>query len=204
MMSAKPAASASWFFRFRISSLLALVLFMGVSFAALRSASRVWADALFAVTLLALTSAILLTAHRRGRTRAFWLGFTLFGSIYLAASLIPPLESRLLSHKLLAETAPHPRWDDVVLDWIPNTTVSQTVLGTVPSPSSRWADVALSEIVVTDGRSTSPPANYIKRIVGWSNSEATEAFNRIGHSLFTLILALIGGQLSRFLAGRRP
>ena len=39
--------------------------------------------------------------HGRGATRAFWLGLTLFGGVYLAISMVPSIESRLPTTKVL-------------------------------------------------------------------------------------------------------
>jgi hypothetical protein len=49
-----------------------------------------------------LSTSILLAIHRTGTGRAFWLGFTLFGWTYLGLSLVPSIESRLLTTKALA------------------------------------------------------------------------------------------------------
>ena len=45
---------------------------------------------------------ILLAVHRTEKRRAFWLGFALFGAAYLGLSLVPPIESRLITTKALA------------------------------------------------------------------------------------------------------
>src|SRR5438552_827548 len=89
-------------FRFSIAGLLLVTLFVAVAVAALRAADDAWDHGVFALTLLVLLTAILLTIHRSGRKRAYWLGFALFGWVYLVASLIPPIESRLPTTKGLA------------------------------------------------------------------------------------------------------
>src|SRR5262249_54254090 len=81
--------------RFTIANLLVVVLSVAVAVAALRAAEAAWDSGTFALTLLALLSSTLLAVHRTGRSRAFWLGFALFGWASLIASLIPPVESRL-------------------------------------------------------------------------------------------------------------
>src|SRR3954469_1750576 len=84
-------------FRFTIASLLGLVCFVAVAFAALRRADGLWDSALFTLTLGILLASVLLAVHRTDRRRAYWLGFALFGWTYLGASLIPPVEARLLT-----------------------------------------------------------------------------------------------------------
>jgi hypothetical protein len=61
--------------RFSIASLLALILVLGVGFAALRESSDLWDSGLFTVTLGILLISILLAVHRTESRQAFWLGF---------------------------------------------------------------------------------------------------------------------------------
>jgi hypothetical protein len=82
--------------RFSIASLLMLVLFVAVAIGALREATDIWDSAVFSLTLGLLLVAVLLAVHRTDRIRAFWVGFALFGSVYLAVSLVPQVKSRLL------------------------------------------------------------------------------------------------------------
>jgi len=93
--------------RFTIGSLLAVVLFVAIGFAALRESSDLWESGLFSLTLGVLLISILLAVHRHESERAFWLGFALFGSVYLGLSLVPPFESRLCrtSRSLQTSTA---------------------------------------------------------------------------------------------------
>src|SRR4051794_10165401 len=88
-------------FRFSIASLLVVVLFVAVGFAALRESNDLWDSGLFTMTLTGLLVSVLLAVHRTEFERAFWLGFALFGSTYLALSLVPSIEHRLLTTKAL-------------------------------------------------------------------------------------------------------
>ena len=88
--------------RFTIASLLVVVLFVAVGFAALRESNDLWDSGVFTLTLAALLISILLAVHRTESRRAFWIGFALFGWIYLGLSLVPSIESRLLTTKALA------------------------------------------------------------------------------------------------------
>jgi hypothetical protein len=87
--------------RFHIGTLVILVLFLGVGFAALRESNEIWDSSIFSSTLVMLSISILVAVHRTEKRRAFWLGFTLFGWIYLGLSLIPSIESRLITTKAL-------------------------------------------------------------------------------------------------------
>ena len=88
--------------RFNIASLLGVILVLGVGFAALRESNDLWESGVFTLTLAALLISILLAVHRTESRRAFWIGFALFGWIYLGLSLVPSIESRLITTKALA------------------------------------------------------------------------------------------------------
>ena len=88
--------------RFNIASLLVVVLVLGVGFAGLRESNEPWESGLFTLTLAVLLISILLAIHRTESRRAFRLGFALSGTTYLALSLVPPIESRLVTTKALA------------------------------------------------------------------------------------------------------
>ena len=89
-------------FRFTIASLLVVVLFVALGFAALRESSDLWESGDFTLTLAALLISILFAVHHIESRRAFWIGFTLFGWIYLGLSLVPSIESRLITTKAFA------------------------------------------------------------------------------------------------------
>ena len=89
-------------FRFHLGTLVILVLLLGVGFAALRESNETWDSSIFSLTLGMLSVSILLAIHRTERRREFWLGFALFGSAYLGLSLVPSIESRLITTKALA------------------------------------------------------------------------------------------------------
>ena len=89
-------------FRFRIGTLLILIVVLGVGFAALRESNDIWDSGVFTLVLGALLVSILLAIHRNESRRAFWLGFALFGAAYLVMSLVQPIGSRLITTKMLA------------------------------------------------------------------------------------------------------
>src|SRR4051812_14732388 len=88
--------------RFTIASLLVVVVVFAVGFTAMRESNEIWDSSLFSLTLGVLLISVLLAVHRTEARRSFWLGFATFGWIYLVLSLIPSIESRLLTTKGLA------------------------------------------------------------------------------------------------------
>jgi hypothetical protein len=171
--------------RFSIASLLVLVLVLALGFAALRESNEIWDGGIFTLALVILLTSVLLAVHRTEERRAFWLGFALFGAVYLGLSLVPPIGSRLITTRALAYI------DSKVPGRPQNFFKVQTVAF---SPDGRRiATSSLNEARlwdVTTGR----------LLGGWAGT--TENFVRIGHSLFALIVAFLGGQLSRHLCAR--
>ena len=183
-------------FRFHLGTLVILVLVLGVGFAALRESNEIWDSITFSVTLGVLLTSILLAIHRTEKRRAFWLGFALFGWAYLGLSLVPSIESRLITTKALAF-------------------VDSKVPRSIPAGFA-YADFdndgKMDLYVVNNSQ---PNALYLSKgngtfqdvtaTIGLNSAGlsltgsigTTENFVRIGHSLLALIAALVGGYLSR-------
>jgi hypothetical protein len=186
-------------FRFNIASLLVIVLLLAVGFAALRDSNEIWDSGLFSLTLGVLLISILLAVTRAESRRAFWIGFALFGWVYLGLSLVPSIESRLATTKALA-----------YLDSkVPGRTQSFFTIrltGTGPgTPGNQVQAVAFSpqgNQLATSSLGTVRlwDATTGRLLGGWAGT--TENFVRIGHSLSALIVAFLGGQISRHLCAR--
>ena len=89
-------------FRFHLGTLVILVLVLGAGLAALRESNEIWDSGIFTLVLSVLLVSVLLAVHRTEKRRAYWLGFALFGAAYLGLSLVPPIETRLITTKALA------------------------------------------------------------------------------------------------------
>jgi len=178
--------------RFNIASLLVVILVLGVGFAALRESNDPWDSGLFTFTLAVLLISVLLAVHRNNARRAFWIGFALVGWIYLGLSLVPSIESRLITTKALA-----------YLDSkLPGRSTAFTIYTTINSGTG--SNHVRSVVFGVDGRqlaTTHQRQGKIwdvttgKLLAGWGGT--TENFVRIGHSLFALIVGWFGGLLSR-------
>ena len=70
-------------FSFSMRHLLVGVLLVALSLAALQSDSAAVAGLVFTISLALLSLAIVGVASRRGRARVFWLGFAVFGWVYV-------------------------------------------------------------------------------------------------------------------------
>lgn len=182
--------------RFKIRSLLGVVVFVAIAIAALRAADDHWDSGTLGLILLILLMAILLAVHRTDRRRAYWLGFALFGWAYLIVTLVPQIGPRLPTTMGLA----------FIDSKIPGreTTISAVVASTSaynPVQAGGYTPQVYTpnqnNVWVWDARTG-------KLIAG--SGGTTENFIRIGHSILALVLAFIGGHLSRHLyeTGERP
>jgi hypothetical protein len=190
-------------FRFSIGSLLILVLVLGVGFAALRESTDLWDNGLFSLTLGVLLITVLLAIHRTESRRAFWMGFALFGSAFLALSLVPTIESRLLTTKALTYL------DSKVPGRSSGVFMIELVGTGSGSPSNQAQSIALTAngnqlAISSPGQLRLRNAGTGRLLGNWSGT--TENFIRIGHSLFALLVGWSGGLLSRRLwrASRLP
>jgi hypothetical protein len=179
--------------RFNIASLLGVILFCGVGFAALKESSDLWESGLFTLTIGVLLVSILLAVHRSEAKRAFWIGFALLGWGYLALSLVPSIESRLVTSKGLA-------YLDSKVPGRPSQVWTVVVTGT----GSRGPGNQVQNTAFTFDRAkvTNSSSGVVTlwdaptgRLLSWGGT--TENFVRIGHSLFALLAAWLGGLLSR-------
>jgi hypothetical protein len=194
--------------RFNISRLLLVVLVVAVGFAALREANKIWDSTVFTFTVGVLLISILLAAHRSEKRWAFWLGFALFGSTYLGLSLVPSIESRMGTTKPLAGlhakmSAWTPAGAGVAFGDLDNDGDIDIFVANSSQPSfvyrnngnGKFVDVSATSglSVVVDGAAN---GRFFVKSLG-ASSGTTENFVRIGHSLFALVAAFVGGLISR-------
>jgi hypothetical protein len=181
-------------FRFKIANLLVVVLFFAVGFAALRESNEIWDSGLFSLTLGVLLISILLGVHRVEARRAFWFGFALFGLSYLGLSVVPSLESRLITTKALA-------YLDSKMPGRSLGTFTFRVSATGSgAPSNQIQNVTFTAdgtqlTTSSQGQVKIWDAATGRLLGGWSGT--TENFVRIGHSLIALLASWLGGLLSR-------
>ncbi len=174
--------------RFNIASLLGVVLVLGIGFAALRESSDLWESSIFSITLVVLLISIMFAIHRTETRRAFWIGFAVFGWIYLALTLVPSIESRLITTEGLAYL------DSGVQDAFSNNIqAGGTLSGSLKEHTIR---APFQGIILKSRKQDGSLTSYYSALFG-GGSGKTGNFVGIGHSLFTLLMGLLGAQLSR-------
>jgi len=206
-------------FQFSVRGLLAAVTLAGVGIAALVNASG-WLEALaWGVVLLALSCALLLVVYRRDEQRAFWLGFLVFGGIYLLLLLYSftadwknnPLTANPLHYNSLATTkvmtllydlaVPASRRQEhvAVADSGDYTGIARDSQG--QPMMAGFSDEVYSLVftpdggtVLTSGNKMAPNPSYIP----------LGKFISIGHTLWLLLIAAVGGKVCRVIHRTRP
>jgi hypothetical protein len=76
--------------RFTLAQLMAIVLYVGFGFAALRNADEFWASATSTLAIVSISAALVGAIVRKGRSRTTWTGFAVFAWTYLLVGLLPP------------------------------------------------------------------------------------------------------------------
>jgi hypothetical protein len=183
--------------RFTLAQLMAIVLFIGFGFAALRSASVLWASAVFTLTVAVLSVAVLGAMARRGRARMTWAGFALLGWVYFGTTFGPWADGNGV------KAPPYvTRW---VLDyttawlWDPNRLDTRVRIDTgVPgevlfSPFPTWG--------IGGGMSGGMGSRGIAAAGPGPPRDAFH-FRRIGHCLAAILFGLAGAVSGRLLAPR--
>jgi hypothetical protein len=191
--------------RFSIRQLLIGTGFIAVGCVALRSASANWVAAMLGLTIVMLAAAVLCAVFRGRAERAFWIGFAVFGWLYVVVLMygwsIAPNQSQGVRNPLLPDRLATTR----IAAWL----------------HERLFPVTTHEIPggVAEEDPFAPPANFTPppggSIAGYSygatstsvyvrqGPESAEFIN-VAHALWTLVLALCGGWLARWLYLSRP
>lgn len=76
--------------RFTIGGMLGLVVLFGISFAAFRSPSPLWANVMYTAAVAAMMTAAVNSVFARGSRRRFWGGFAICGGAYFVMCFVPP------------------------------------------------------------------------------------------------------------------
>jgi hypothetical protein len=179
-------------FRFSIGSMMALIVVLGVAFAALHFPTPLWANIWFSSALAAVTFAIPAAVYNRGEQRAFWVGFATFGWVYFIAAMGPWFHEQtgfqLVTTTILDLMAPYL----VQKDYLLHTYIGQfnpPSAPTTPTPWQLWnlPDFSIGRVWRT----------------GYVTLQSPSLYFRVGHGVFCVIVALLGGEAVRFLAVMR-
>jgi hypothetical protein len=99
---------------FTLAQLMAVVLFVGFGFAALRNADAFWASATLTLAIVSISVALVGAIVRKGRSRTAWIGFAVFGCTYLLVGLLSRRDISLPRGFLGQEQIPDPH---LLIEW---------------------------------------------------------------------------------------
>jgi len=165
--------------RFSLKWMLGAVALVGFGCVALYNANEAWAMAAHALTIVVLLVAILGSIYLR--PRAFYLGMCIFGWGYLILTYVPPMRD---SARPLAAT-------DALLDVIHRRMQYDIVVDNpFANPDDPFGGYALT-FGNPPGTVATPNEIPVDAFVFQMPIE--KHFQTVGHSLFALVFAIIGG-----------
>jgi hypothetical protein len=176
--------------RFTIAGLMGLVVVVAVGVAALRFASDLWADILLVLTLGTLGAAVLAFHERTGAKRSWWRGFALFGWGYVALALGP------WASESIAPRLPTTMGLDALYARMHPTDEGGQARGDVTYVlSKRLAAFNASTGAAVAWSAT--PHTTARTFALWMANATPEFFRRVGHCLWALLVACVGGVVGR-------
>jgi hypothetical protein len=204
-------------FQFSIRQLLVAVAFVAIGAAALRNANSYWMSAVWAFVPLLLAVAILLAIFRRGQSQAFWIGFGLFGWLYFALVLVAywPTSANVGRYDPLAS---YQLATTKLIDWAYTKIIPEPQRQSqIPNPAAQGGGAGgmTGGMMGMGGASGMPMSGFggmgsMGSGMGGTNPfafpmianpdyiDATD-FQQIGHGLWVVALAAIGGKLAQWI-----
>jgi hypothetical protein len=184
-------------YHFSIRGLMIAIVIIGVGLVALRTPSRIWANAGFSLALGAVTLAIPAAVAAVDERRAFWIGFAVLGGVYFLFALAPWVDQSA-SHQLLTTTlldlaAPYIVSNEYMMK-------SYALIATPPAGTPGGPGPSLWQVWNLPDFRTSANGNWS---IGYVTLHSPFLYYRIGHAAFCLLVAFIGGEVARYLYLRR-
>jgi hypothetical protein len=190
--------------RFTIAGLMGLVVVVAVGVAALRFASELWASILLMLTLGVLGAAVLAFHDRTRARRAWWRGFALFGWGYLVLAMGPWAAEAIAPHLPTTQgldalyARMHPEGEaqpQMMRRSMRRRQVIQQQMALVYS--TPMTSTATASVPTGPAPLTNPPPPV--RLWFVAASATPEFFRRVGHCLWALLVACVGGVVGRTL-----
>ena len=182
--------------RISIAGLMAFIVLLGITLAALRAGTRSWARAMLTLAIASAGVALLGRLHTRGPAKAAWTGYLIFGIGYLVLCVGPWCEEHIMPDLL-----PTPLIDE---------RYSRIKYFPAHNGERVWiADGSAGEVVGDVGpRDVSFDVGRTGGYHGLYNAPqlrgiSPNGYRRLWHSTLSLWVGLLGAFLARYFHGRR-
>jgi hypothetical protein len=191
--------------RFSILGLMAFLVVAAIGLAALRNANDLWAGMLLLLALAAVAIAMMGAVILRCGERNWWAGFAFFGGGYLAVAVGPWLSDTFQPRLGTTHVLRHAH-DRMMAFASP--TLDDAELADLRKRRLELRSVFMQ---VRVRRESDPAPIATKRALAKVDQQLAAAdavppfgqFQRVGHSLFTLLAGLLGGTLAVWFYMRR-
>lgn len=170
-------------FRLSVSGMLAAIAVLGVWIASIRTASALWLSVIATATLTVLLYSVLSAYYGRGPTRAFWCGFALFGWVYLV----------LVSWDWIGGPLGHDLTGGL-------REVAERLFPPDPTLAAARTVMSGGNLRTAPFRALPPGFDYYE--VNQQREVRIGNFVQIGRMTLSLLFALLGGVITRSVAGR--
>jgi hypothetical protein len=213
------------YWRFGLRQLFLWTAAIAFGLVALRSATMTWVAGMLGLVTAALATSILLIVFRHGSKRAYWIGFAIFGWLYLLVLVaswtlarIAANDSPLAAHNLptqqLSSYSYHWLFDEAFEKYQASRSMPSTVMGSgqdftfyFGSTSGSPAGAATGGMSMESGMAGSTMPNPGPMPIAFSYSTPVgpppgpneSDFVNVAHALWTLLFAVMGGCLSFWL-----
>jgi hypothetical protein len=202
-------------FQFSIRTLLVAVTIAAIGIAALLNANVWWEAATWLVALGLLAIGILLCVYRRDQQRAYWLGFVIFGGLYLGLILFTALIDRhyeLATSQVMQlayqKVIPAERQSEytqppgTTLQTAVTTAYTYQVLATPQTGTVTYSPPPPTMPAPAPVAYSAPPNAWPYSPANWVTNPSFISpfkFISIGHSLWLLVAAAIGGKICQWI-----
>jgi hypothetical protein len=191
--------------RFSIRSLTAFIGVVAIGLAALRDANDLWAGMLLLLALAAVAIAMMGAVILRGGERYWWAGFAFVGAGYLAVAFGPWLSDTFQPQLGTTQLLRHAH-DRMMASACP--TLDEAELAAL---RQRRLELRSTYLQVRGRKESDPSLIFTTRELAKVEQQlaaadavpAIDQFQRVGHSLFTLLAGLLGGTVAVWFYMRR-